>query len=397
MYNIIKETKSLVNITHKNCMDGLFSSIVVQHYCNLNNIELEVIEMQYGDVIPDLKDKDIIMTDFSFKRNVIETFISNNKSVIVIDHHKTAEDELVDLDNCIFDMEHSGCVLTWKHFFTNEETPIILKLVEDRDIWKWKLEDSKEFSAGLPLMNFEHTDTFLLLLDKNGISNIIENGAAVLDYQNSIITKKIKSIKEEDYITIDGNKILCINNNNLISEVGNEFSKLTEQKSAVQYFITDKDIVFSLRSIDDVDVSKIAKLFGGGGHKSAAGFSLPLKDFKYEKFFVEKRLESYDYKELKIESIYHNINNDFYKFKDNNFTRSFSLIKSSEILQYDIYIMNYGMCSIYYDTIYDECSYIKSFDKINDILDDVCESIKEYYILCDIDGVTKNLKDEYLN
>lgn len=396
-----KEIKSLVNITHKNCMDGLFSSIVVQHYCNLNSIELSVYEMQYGDRIPDLVNKDIIMTDFSFKRDVMETFIANNKSVTVVDHHTTAKDELAGLDNCTFDMEHSGCVLTWKHLFPDEEVPVILKFVEDRDIWNWKLEDSKEFSAGLPLMNFEYTDTFLLLLDKSGIISIIEKGSTILEYQDTIITRKIRSIKEENFITIDGDRILCINNNNLISEVGNEFSKLTEQKSAVQYFITDKDIVFSLRSIDDVDVSKIAKAFGGGGHKKSAGFNIPLKDFKYEKFFIDKRLESLDYKELKITSINYITDNNFDIYinenhLNSNFTRNVKDIKSSEILQYDVYITNYGMSSVYYDIIYGEYIYELTFDRINDILDDIGKSIIDFHMLCDGDGILNNLKDKYL-
>ena len=33
---------------------------------------------------------------------------------------------------------------------------------------------------------------------------------------------------------------------------------------------------FSLRSVGEVDVTEIAKVFGGGGHQHAAGFQLPL-------------------------------------------------------------------------------------------------------------------------
>lgn len=36
----------------------------------------------------------------------------------------------------------------------------------------------------------------------------------------------------------------------------------------------DGKFQFSLRSRGDIDVSEIAKKFGGGGHKNAAGFQL---------------------------------------------------------------------------------------------------------------------------
>ncbi|KKK83930.1 hypothetical protein LCGC14_2788440, partial [marine sediment metagenome] len=38
------------------------------------------------------------------------------------------------------------------------------------------------------------------------------------------------------------------------------------------YWDTPEGRVFSLRSAGDFDVSAIAKQYGGGGHKSAAGF-----------------------------------------------------------------------------------------------------------------------------
>ena len=45
---------------------------------------------------------------------------------------------------------------------------------------------------------------------------------------------------------------------------------------AACYWDTEGARVFSLRSADDgLDVSEIAKQYGGGGHVRAAGFSVP--------------------------------------------------------------------------------------------------------------------------
>ena len=40
----------------------------------------------------------------------------------------------------------------------------------------------------------------------------------------------------------------------------------------------DGKIQFSLRSNGDIDVSAIAKIYNGGGHKNAAGFQMTLAE-----------------------------------------------------------------------------------------------------------------------
>jgi nanoRNase/pAp phosphatase (c-di-AMP/oligoRNAs hydrolase) len=58
------------------------------------------------------------------------------------------------------------------------------------------------------------------------------------------------------------------------SDAGNILSE--GRAFAATYYDTDKSRVFSLRSSKGgVDVGEVAKLFGGGGHKHAAGFSVP--------------------------------------------------------------------------------------------------------------------------
>ena len=47
------------------------------------------------------------------------------------------------------------------------------------------------------------------------------------------------------------------------------------------YFITqDMKVICSLRSINELpDVSKVATMFGGGGHRNASGFTVNLQTF----------------------------------------------------------------------------------------------------------------------
>ena len=63
---------------------------------------------------------------------------------------------------------------------------------------------------------------------------------------------------------MDTEKTLCIYHNNCADGFG-----------AACYCDTPEGRTFSLRSREDgLDVSEIATLFGGGGHRNAAGFRL---------------------------------------------------------------------------------------------------------------------------
>lgn len=61
-----------------------------------------------------------------------------------------------------------------------------------------------------------------------------------------------------------------------ISEVAGELSKGCDGIGVGYFERGDGIMQFSLRSRNDVDVSRIATLLGGGGHKNAAGFQLPV-------------------------------------------------------------------------------------------------------------------------
>jgi hypothetical protein len=60
----------------------------------------------------------------------------------------------------------------------------------------------------------------------------------------------------------------------MTSDAGHELAR--GKPFAGCYWDTPQGRVFSLRSTDDgMDVSEIAKQYGGGGHKHAAGFRVP--------------------------------------------------------------------------------------------------------------------------
>ena len=137
-------------IYHGNCADGFGAAWVVRKALGEDNVEF--YPGKHGEGPPDCSGRDVIIVDFSYKRPMMMRIAEEANSILVIDHHKTAAESLVDLpDNvrCYFDMDHSGAMLTWLYYFPNEEPPKLLKHIEDRDLWQFKLHGTREIQAAL--------------------------------------------------------------------------------------------------------------------------------------------------------------------------------------------------------------------------------------------------------
>lgn len=277
-----------VLITHANCMDGIGCVVAVREYEKLTGLEeCQVIYMNYGDDLEEISELDssvsILMADFSLPALVLNELHKKHLGrVKVLDHHATAEEDLQDLDFCTFDMNKSGAVLTWEYLLPDEQVPALLRYIQDRDLWIWKLNDSKEVSAALQMIDKREIGVFMSYL--KDVTGLVEQGKAILDYQNSQIDKIVSKKKKLNRTTIgDYKDIICINTTTLISEIGNAL--VEDEPFVAMYFIKDDKAIFSLRADGKVNVSEVAKTFDGGGHANAAGFSIELKDlynFIYE-------------------------------------------------------------------------------------------------------------------
>lgn len=291
--------KDVLLITHDNCMDGIGCALVMMHMHKhgLPNGFMKSLTVEFdqynSDKEIDTSGKTVVIADFSYKRDKLLKINEEAESLIVIDHHETSEKDLAALDFCVFDSKRSGCSLLWDIMTINkhEEKPLIIKYIEDRDLWSWSLPNSREVSAylsALPKQEILRYDGLKYFSSEDVIAHMVSTTAKLIEYQDNVINKKVNT-PLNDFYNIGGYLVHCINNTILISEVGNVIVETKDTPFSAQYFITDKDIVFSLRSIDSkVDVEKIAKMYKGGGHRNAAGFSIPLTEFDFDRFFIHK-------------------------------------------------------------------------------------------------------------
>jgi oligoribonuclease NrnB/cAMP/cGMP phosphodiesterase (DHH superfamily) len=230
--------------------------------------EVEYYPATHGDPPPDVTGRDVIMVDFSYKRPVLTKMLETCNSMILLDHHKTAQadlDGLVDPKlTLVFDMNRSGALIAWQHFHPQTYVPKLLLHVQDRDLWQWKLPFSREILTALDTydMRFE-------VWDNLKIENLMNAGIHMSFYYNSIID----DLKDKaDIMQLDGYTVPVLNAPYFMaSDLGNILAK--GYPFAVIYTTDARGVRYSLRSASDgIDVSEIAKSHGGGGHFHAAGF-----------------------------------------------------------------------------------------------------------------------------
>lgn len=255
-------------IYHKNCTDGFGAAYSAW---KLLGSKADYHAASHGDSPPSVEGKTVAILDFSYKNDVIKSLIELSKDLIVIDHHKSAMIELHDISNTHFDMNHSGARLAWDFFHPGKEAPKFIDYIEDRDLWKWELPYSKEFSAAFDMIPFEFEE-FEKFEDDSVFDDAVKRGSYILAYSKTVIKKICDKASARMY---KGKNVLVVNSSHWMSEIGSRLSPDCDFAMIWYYDHERKDIKISLRSFyDSIDVSEIAKNFGGGGHKKAAGFTL---------------------------------------------------------------------------------------------------------------------------
>lgn len=253
---------------HANCADGFGAAWAA--WKKLGD-DADYLPVRHGSPPPELPSgASVYILDFCYARDVIVGLHERSHQLTVIDHHRTAEQELQGLDYAIFDNDKSGAVLAWEFFNTDTPVPELLRYVMDRDLWLYQLPRSREVFAALSSypMDFRIWST----LD---VRRLADEGPPILRYQQQQVTLLCSQIRFEK---IAGYEVPVVNAAVFGSEVGEELLKrYPEAPFAALYFDRGDGIrQWSLRSREDFDVSQIARQYQNGGHRQAAGFETKL-------------------------------------------------------------------------------------------------------------------------
>ncbi len=266
-------------ISHADCIDGFTAAWVLSRNGLVPSEDIEVVFQHYGEPPPDVAGKHVIIVDFSFPRETLTEMSDKAHTLFVFDHHRTAKDALYGLEGCVFDESRSGAGLAWDEArkLWNGQNPLprpaLVDYVEDRDLWKFRLAFSKEVNAYIHTRprTFEEWDKLSHLLDWS-FDEAVALGSAAWAVTENHIREVLK--KKPRFVRIGEWLVPCVNCTFAVSEtIGALAQAWPEAPFAAGWFEReDGNLVYSLRSRGDFDVSKVAKSFGGGGHPGAAGF-----------------------------------------------------------------------------------------------------------------------------
>lgn len=237
--------------------------------------EAHYIPVRYGEPVPPLPNGtlEVFILDFSYNRKTCD-HLASKYLLQVIDHHQTARDELAGAVYAIFDMSRAGCELAWAFFHPDKPLPDLLAYVADRDLWKWALPNSQEVNAWVAILppTFERWAEVL----RDGIGEReMTMGSALLANQE----RQLHALARQARFTILFGKPAAVVNSALLhSELRHLLATMHPQLALVAVYndLPDGSRKYSLRTHrDNLDVSALARQFGGGGHRRAAGFVLP--------------------------------------------------------------------------------------------------------------------------
>ena len=275
---------------HSPCADGVAAAYVVSHFTNTSKMT-PCLAGRDPVYIEFPKDQSILYVDLSPSGDHLDKLLENGNKVTIIDHHESATRALERFRGrknviLVIDMRRSGCGLTWDFFSSlvmeDLDYPWLLKYIEDRDLWQFKLENTKYVTCSLfyyyPNLFVTDIQKILKLYPKNVPEEWVVTGKRILEEREKEVAIYVgRAIKCEHISNFVAYVVMCVNcPPHFRSDVGNELAKMADFAAIWEYDHTKDEWWISLRASDNckTNMVDIAKEHGGGGHPKASGFTI---------------------------------------------------------------------------------------------------------------------------
>lgn len=268
---------------HNNCLDGFMSAVIA--YSKLGE-KAEYIGVNHQENPPVMeKDSIIYFVDFAYPRPITENLQKKHKEMIILDHHKTAQEQLLGLKgiSALFNLNKSGAMLTWEYFYPNVCPPYAVKLIQDRDLWQWEFPETKPFTDALyNLEDMNHPRNWVKFLSDNSVcESLIDKGKIIAHISQRQVEKKITKMMYWGKLPKHDDLVPMLNTSELISETcQGMYQQYPSAPYVVCWYVIEQKVRISLRtSHPNINVGYIAQEYGGGGHPASAGATISLVDW----------------------------------------------------------------------------------------------------------------------
>lgn len=229
----------------------------------------------------------VVFTDIAPPPRSCERLGELAEHLVVLDHHVSARDRFAEEPGLVetlrdgghdvrFDLGSSGAVLAWRHFHPEEPLPELLAYVQDQDLWRWKLSDTREVNAaiGSRPRTFEVWEQMAHM----PVEQLAAEGGPIVRAQQIEVERALHSAHP---LKLAGERVEAVNARERRAWIGHALAERARfgTPCGVVYRLVGTRVDISLYSVGDFDVASLAARFGGGGHRNAAGFSVTLAEW----------------------------------------------------------------------------------------------------------------------
>lgn len=289
---------------HANCPDGFGAAYARR--CAGGDRELEFHGCTYGkdnkhffDALSsaDPETTAVTIVDFSFDLETMTRICETFASVVWIDHHETAESLVPAVEaygnaTVVFDKNHSGATLAWDFYCSDRVLPALFSYVEDRDLWRFRLPESKKVSSALwhKMRGYaydpktENIEVVFARMDEVFAASVEDMIGVGTVLQENIDMECEKAEKKSFPLFIEVapdvyKECVGVFASNYQSEIGNYLATKTDKVACLLSPATGvggRMWSLSFRSVTGGEATAVdfAKALGGGGHVHAAGASV---------------------------------------------------------------------------------------------------------------------------
>lgn len=260
---------------HKSDFDGICAGAIVKFFypdCEMFGVDYSD-KLDFTDIPPGER---VYVVDFSFKRRDM-IHLNELADLVWLDHHQSAIDKMSGYQSAIQGIRQvgaAGCELTWQ-FLSSRPAPTAVRLLGRYDVWDHSDPATLPFQYGMRTfanMSPEH-EVWKILLDnpdQHTLISVVRSGRLILDYEEVQNTMYAKGMFHE--LWFHGHWAIAMNKAFANSKAFDAVRDPKKHEIMIMYSVKPGEWKYSLYSDGDVDVSKIAEQYGGGGHAKAAGF-----------------------------------------------------------------------------------------------------------------------------
>ena len=235
--------------------------------------------------LEECEDALVAFVDIAPARGELDALAEVAAQVVILDHHITARNRLatdnrrledLEADGHLlhFDLDHSGSVLAWRYFHPDTPTPDLLRYVEDQDLWNWALPNSDAVNAAIASYPREFDVWDRLAADP--IEKLAAEGEPILRANRMEVERRLDHARP---VALGTRRIEAVNASTNRAQIGHELAKRAAYGAewGLVYRVEGAEVFATIYSIGDLDISKVALEYGGGGHRNASGFHVSLE------------------------------------------------------------------------------------------------------------------------